>query len=200
MSDLMLEVVRTTGRPAKEADFEVVGPISEADLVVMAQPRSSVAPALKRLTERHHALARNLAAGVPPGEAAIVCGYDPSRVSILQADPSFKELLKFYRADVERQYSGVHETLSALAKDAGEELRARLEEDPDSISVGQLVEITKMGSDRTGFGPSSSQQINVNVGIADKLKAARDRVRDRKLLELTPIDITPSRGDDDSAA
>ena len=197
MSDLLLETVRTSGRPSREADFEVLGPISEAELVVMQEPRSVTAPALKRLTERHHALARNLAAGVPPGEAAIVCGYDISRVSILQADPSFKELLKFYRNDVERHYAGVHETLSALAKDAGEELRQRLEDDPESLSVGQLVEITKMGADRTGFGPSSKQDVNISVGIADKLQAARRRVNERKILELSALDVTPSRGPDD---
>jgi hypothetical protein len=42
------------------------------------------------------------------------------------------------------------------------------------------MEITKLGADRTGFGPQSSQ-LNVNVDLSGRLEAARKRVAMRKL-------------------
>jgi hypothetical protein len=115
-----------------------------------------------------------------PGEAGIVCGYSASRVSILQDDPAFRELLHFYRQDVEREYRGLHEKLAGLATDAASVLADRLEDSPDDISIGQLQEIVKLGADRTGHGPqSSSTHLNVNVDLAGRLQRARERVRDR---------------------
>ena len=115
-------------------------------------------------------------------EAAIVCGYDGSRVSILLDDPAFKELLSFYRADVNAQYRDLHVRLSGLALDAAEELSMRLEEKPEDISITALMELTKMGADRTGHGPqSSTTNLNVNVDLAGRLQRARERVDARKI-------------------
>ena len=127
------------------------------------------------------------------GEAAIVCGYAPSRVSILLDDPAFAELLIFYRGEVQEKYLDMHGVLAGLSLDAAMELRERLEADMQnedkSISIGQLVELTKLGADRTGFGPqSSSTNVNLNVDLAGRLEAARRRVADRKLLP-EPLDV-----------
>lgn len=182
MLDLDQPIFRTRGRAAKPVTASVVRELDAADLTLLQEEKGSSAPALKRLSERHHALARNLASGMSPSEAAITCGYSTSRVSILQDDPAFQELLAFYRADVEHQYRDLHTRLSGLALDAADELAARLEEDPESVSIGQLMEITKMGADRTGFGPqSSSTNLNVNVDLASRLQAARERVARRPI-------------------
>lgn len=152
------------------------------DLAQLAEEKGSETTALKRLSDRHHALARNLASGMEPGEAAIISGYVLSRVSILQSDPAFKELVAFYRADVTFQYRDLHQRLSGLALDAAEELANRLEEEPEKVSLGQLLEITKMGADRTGFGPqTSSTNVNINVDLAGRLQRARERVAQRQI-------------------
>lgn len=172
---------RTRGRASREIDAVVVRELEASDLVLLSAEKGSKPSAIKRLSERHHALARNLAGGMAPSEAAIVCGYSVSRVSILQDDPAFKELLVFYRADVNAQYRDLHQRLSGLAMDAAEELSVRLEEEPEKVSIGQLMEITKLGADRTGFGPqTSSTNLNVNVDLASRLEAARKRVSARK--------------------
>jgi hypothetical protein len=104
-------------------------------------------------------------------------------VSILKADPAFQELLAFYRADVSDKYLDMHGVLAGLSLDAAMELRVRLEDDIQAdekkIPVNQLMELTKLGADRTGFGPQSSQ-LNVNVDLAGRLEAARKRVASRK--------------------
>jgi hypothetical protein len=178
--DLDLPLMRTRGRAAVTVSAKVVRELDAADISLLGEEKGSHAPAIKRISERHHALARSLAGGMAPGEAGIVCGYSASRVSILQDDPAFKELLHFYREDVSAQYRDLHTRLSGLALDAADILAERMEMAPDDISIGQIMEITKMGADRTGFGPqSSSTNLNVNVDLAGRLEAARKRVRER---------------------
>lgn len=191
--DLSTEIFRTRGRAAKPLTAEVVRELDPGDLALLQEEKGSAAPALKRLGERHHALARCLASGMGSGEAAIVCGYAPSRVSILLDDPAFAELLVFYRGEVQEKYLDMHGVLAGLSLDAAMELRERLEADMQnedkSISIAQLVELTKLGADRTGFGPqSSSTNVNLNVDLAGRLEAARRRVADRKLLP-EPLDV-----------
>lgn len=174
---------RTRGRAAKSVVFAEVRSLEASDLALLAEEKGSKAPPLKRLGDRHHALARCLASGMSERDAAIACGYVQSRVSVLKSDPAFQELLAFYREDTDRAYRDMHERLAGLSRDAVDELHSRLEEDmvaeEKKISVGHLLEIAKMGADRTGHGPSSSQTVNVNVGIAARLEAARRRVADR---------------------
>jgi len=177
--ELNAELFRTRGRAAKPIVAAVVRELDRADMVLLSSERGVKPSAIKRLSERHHALARNLASGMPEGDAATFCGYTISRVSILKSDPAFRELLEFYREDAQRPYRDLHVRLSGLAMDAAEELSNRLEEEPDKISNGQLMELTKLGADRTGHGPSSTQ-LNLNVDLASRLEAARKRVAQRK--------------------
>lgn len=187
----MNDVFRITGRAAKPMSAVQVRELDATDIALLQEEKGSKAAPLKRLSERHHALARCLASGMEPGEAAFTCGYVPSRVSILQADPAFQELLAFYRQSVETKYLDMHGVLAGLSIDAAMELRERLETDIEAdekkISVTQLMELVKVGADRTGFGPQSSQ-VNVNVDLAGRLQAARERVALRRL--APPEDIS----------
>lgn len=180
--DLELDIFRTTGRAQVPVTAEYVRALEPSDFAALGVEKGSKTPAIKRLSERHHTLARNLAGGMPPGQAALICGYDPSRVAILQADPAFRELMTFYREDVDVVYRDAHAKLAGVASTALDELQERLETAPEDISVGQLIELTKLGADRTGYGPQSSQtNVNVNVDLANRLEAARKRVRERTI-------------------
>lgn len=182
--DLELDIFRTTGRAPVPIVFERAGALTAADMAALSADRGTKPAPLVRLSQRHHSLARNLAAGMGVGEAAIICGYDISRVSILQSDPTFQELLKFYSHQVDAQYANLHESLSALSVDAAEELRQRLESDPTALSTGALIDIVKMSADRTGFGPQTKSEVSVTVGMADRLRLARERVASRQLEAL----------------
>lgn len=182
--DLPLDIIRTRGRAVKPLEARVVRQMTPADLMLLGEEKGSTAPPIKRLRDRHHALARNLASGMKPGDAAIICGYDPSRVSILLGDPTFRNLVDHYRESVDAQYVQLHETLSGMSLDAALILRERMEDDPDKIKVDQLIDVIKTGADRTGYGPSTKQDVNINVNLADRLQEARKRVASRQL-ELT---------------
>lgn len=147
--------------------------------LLAALPRpTGQAPPLQRLSNRHHSVARLLAQGYRPSEAATIVGYSYNRISILQNDPAFKELVEFYRTSADREARSNFERLSGLAADAADLLQERMEEKPEEISNGQLLEIIKVGADRSGNGPSSSNvNININANIAEKMKAAREQAR-----------------------
>lgn len=184
--DLHLGAPRTRGRASRPIAATAVKELTAEDLAMLSEERSTQAPPIKRLRERHHALARAIAGGMTDTEAALVTGYDISRVSILKADPTFRELLVFYRENVDAQYAQLHEVLSGLSVDAAEHLRERLEENPEDLTAAQLVEIVKMSADRTGHGPqSSSVNVNIHADLANRLEAARKRASARV------IDVTP---------
>jgi hypothetical protein len=140
-----------------------------------------VASPLQRLRSRHHALAKALAEGMRPGIAAATFGYSASRVSILQNDPAFKELLVHYSKEKDHDYARVHERLTNLSVDALDEIAERLEDRPGEISTSQLTAIVKLTADRTGFGPRTTADDNVNIGLADRLREARKRLEERNL-------------------
>lgn len=176
--DLDIQGLTAPGRRSTPLRAEVQRPLRDSDLALLAADRGTTAPALKRISERHHALARNLAAGLSPGEAAVVIGMCASRVSVLQGDPAFQELLQFYRSEKDASFADMYEQLAGLSKDALLLMRERLEDSPEDFSNPQLLEIVTKLADRSGYGPTSTQQnLNVNVDIASRLEVARKRAR-----------------------
>ena len=176
-------IFRTSGRAAAPLAAEVVRGLTAVDLSALADEKGSKPSAIKRISDRHHALARNLASGMSEGDAAVTVGLSISRVSILKADPAFQELLAFYREGVTTVYRDVHEKLSGVAATALAVIEDRLEDAPDEISMNALLEIAKLGADRTGHGPQSSNtNVNINIDMASRLEAARKRVRERTLV------------------
>lgn len=185
--ELELETVRTRGRAALPVAAELVRELAPADLEMLAVEKGSKTPALKKISDRHHALARNIAAGMPVGEAALICGYDISRVSILRNDPAFQELVEFYREEKDRAFRSVQDKLAGITSDVLDELQTRLEDEPEKMTVPQLLQLLTAAADRSGFGPASSTtNLNVNVGLADRLEEARRRVRERRMKTISP--------------
>lgn len=153
-------------------------PLTEDDRETLAQAKGTMgteAPKVARLTQRHHRLARTLAEGTSPGQAAIMCDFSPSRVSILQNDPSFAALVAHYAAQVDATYLSLHDRLSELASDAAALLRDKMEDSPEAFEVGELMGIVKLGADRTGHGPSSTTKHEIGDKLSERINAARAR-------------------------
>lgn len=175
---LDIRTVAEDGGGAEPLTFAFARELDEADIAMRGSGRevgSSPPPALKRLRAKHHALARALANGMRPGIAAATYGYHPSRVSILQNDPAFRELIEHYRGEGDHDYARVQERLAGLSVEALDEIERRLEEEPESFKPKDLLSLVEITADRTGHGPKSSQDVNVNVGFADRLREARKR-------------------------
>jgi len=137
------------------------------DLGDLGAPKGSTTPPVARLRATHHLLARALASGKRPGEAAALTGYSLSRISILQNDPAFQELVAMYTEEVQAVYFQAHERLAALGLSCSEELQERLEEAPADFSNSQLMQLMDSCLDRTiapKKGGAPTVQVNVGTG------------------------------------
>lgn len=148
--NLNIDKLAGPGRLARPVQVEYVRDITEADLQLMAtQPLGSSPPPLKRLTDRHHSLARLLAAGTSEADAALITNYDASRISILKNSPAFQELLDLYRLEVKREFATVIDHMAGLSRDAVIELRERIEETPERFTNNELLKLVTDFTDRT---------------------------------------------------
>jgi hypothetical protein len=167
-------------------------PLTEEDAyALMESDEKTTAPNhRKRLRTRHHEAARLMAEGKSDTEINLFTGLQPSTISVLRKDPAFKELVAHYNTVRDEKFETTHERLAALGTDAIEVIHDRLDEKPEDFDNDQLIGIIKTTTDRTGYGPSSKQQVNVNIGIADKLQRAREAITARKTLNLGAEDVT----------
>jgi len=149
LSDLTIPSAR--GRAKVDAGFSYVRDLNGGDVEMLLNPPAQgleTSP-IKAIRHQHHLLARLLAEGRKAVEASAITGYSQSRISILQNDPAFKELLVYYKENVKAIYLDVHERLAVLGISSVEELQARIEETPEKFTSGQLVDIATMAFDRS---------------------------------------------------
>ena len=192
---LDLDIVRTIGRAEIDLEPEVTRVLSESDLERLTTERGVQKPkelsSLSRLSERHRNLAKLIASGVPQWEAAAITGYTQSRVSILLNDSAFRNLVRFYSQENNIIYTTTNERIAQAGLTATDLLMERLEdpEQAEKMSVSQLLEIAKVMHDRSGNGPSATTQVNVTVGLAERLEAARRRVLQNNLIEAKAVEV-----------
>jgi hypothetical protein len=129
---------------------------------------------LTQIRHSHHQLARLLSQGMSQNEASQQTGYAPAYISVLKTDPSFSELITYYAAQQEMQHVDVLDRMRTLGLNTLEELQTRLETDPDSYSLRELMEqaelmlIKPMVATRStmpiqaGGAGSHGVQVNVN--------------------------------------
>lgn len=182
---------RKFGRAPVDLDFAVERALTPDDAGALNEERGVKSSPLRRITDRHHMLARLLAAGQTCNEAALIAEYHPNRVNILKNDPAFKELIEFYRSQKDREFRDVAAKLAGITSDALDLIEERLEDEVEraKISTMQALEIVKVGADRSGFGPSSSTTaVNVHIGLAERMEAKRRAAREAAmtLIEAPP--------------
>ena len=175
--DLDLPATPGENRAMKQAPFfaEIARPLNADEIDMPAAP--SEAQTLKRISDRHRRMARMLASGMTPTQVCVATGVLPPRLSVLQNDPSFSALVAFYREQVDEAFVETTEKLAELSGEAVAELMERLETQPEQLDVKELLDIAKLGLDRTGHGPQSSTQNTVNVNIGARLDSAYARMK-----------------------
>lgn len=149
---------------------------------------------MKNLKDSHHAVARLLAIGLRPGEVAERTGYSGVRISILQADPSFQELIEHYRSIEAAAFIEARDEYWDMAtKGRVQSARQMLEqldeadESGEKIPLSTLLRIHDSMADRTGYGKRSTQ-VNINVDFAARLDQAIKKARDVKTIDLSPVE------------
>lgn len=167
---------RVKGRAVKAVSFGTVRELVPADLTLLASERGVKPTEIVKLRERHHALARCLASGMSNAEAAVITGYDPSRISILKSNELFQGLINDYRTMSAGVTADFVERTNILALTAVTRMQEALEDEENPPSLAQSLEVAKYAADRTGNAPTTkTQNVNVNVNLGERLRAARER-------------------------
>lgn len=176
--DLNLDI-RSPGAGKSPVTVSVLRDLTEGDKAFLAQQPTAArnGTQLRRLRDSHHKIAKLLADGLDPAEVSQISGYSLSRVYVLANDPTFRELVSFYRENKDKEYSDFHARMASFATDAVQELHARLDEEPEKMTNEFLADMVKTLADRTGHAPvSKSINVDVKANLADRLSRARQRV------------------------
>ena len=192
--------VKLIGRRGTSVEFENVGELTADDMKLLVGERGVQKPkglaagrqsSLARLSERHRSLARLIALGKKDWEVSAITGYTVSRISILKNDPAMKNLIAHYSEEIDIAYQGVYEKSATVASTALDAIQDRLEDEEAvaELTTGQLLEIYKSTADRSGTGPSTKTTTEVNVNIADRLQAARERALKARVIEATAVEV-----------
>jgi hypothetical protein len=183
---------RLNGRAPARLEVAYVRDLTSADVSLLGTERGIKAPNRKRLRDRHHSLARCLAQGMKPWEASAVTGYSPSTISILQADPTFVELVAFYAEHEDAALAEFSQRASLVTLTALNNLQEIVENDEEPLTLEQNLTVVKTLADRTGHAPvQRAITTNLNVDISGKLAAAKSRLAalaQRRLPEPEPIE------------
>lgn len=109
---------------------------------------------IRTLRAQHHSVARMLAEGIPESIVAEMCNYDKSYISLLKQNPAMIELIEHYRAPGNTSARLIGEQLRRVAGMSLEELETKLLH--KELSANELLQLAKLGFDRSGHGPQSS--------------------------------------------
>lgn len=162
--------------------------LARADLSLLLEKRPAVQ--LQTLRDTHHRVARAVAAGLPNGEIATLCGISYNRVSILKGDPAFMELVAHYRAIVTAEFVRSVDSYMEVATSnmlkaevmLAEKLDKAIDGD-ETLPTKDLLAISRDAADRFGYG-KMQKNLNVNVDFAAQLEAARKRSRSPAMIEV----------------
>ena len=161
-SDTALDV------PRAPLSCESTRELTEGDIAALALPRGITSRPITRIHASHHSLAKCLASGMKPAQAGLVTGYSNSRISILQADPTFAALVRDYTNEARSTFADLAERMNDMSLDAIEILQERLQANPETFSIPVLLDVVKAFADRTGHGPGQEVHLKVDRDFIDR--------------------------------
>lgn len=175
-----MSITETSGCLPRGPQAEVIRPLTAVDLALINADGSTKTPILKKIRDAHHKLAMLIAAGLSGREISEQTGYSISRISILKGDPTFSQLIEFYRekkveANIE-EIASATKRMTVLHEEVLEEMQDRLQTAPELINNDTLTDWFKFLSDRIGYGPQSkSLTLHGNIDLAADVAAGRQR-------------------------
>jgi len=174
-----LSSARGSYKQAAAVEIISVEPLTEVDMIALQNPIKglNISPSLVKIRASHHRIAQLIAEGRRHTEIALICGISPARISQLTVDPAFQELMAFYVEEQKKAFVNHQERLADLGTTALEELRDRLETEPEKFKTRELLEIVGQTYDRSvapskgakfgGGGNGGNGGVKVNINFAN---------------------------------
>lgn len=200
-NELFPDGLPTKRRPrvsVAESPFDDVYELEREHLVALSQHATSGASLgvtstpLKSIRHTHHKLAQLLAIGMDETDAALMCNFSVSRVSILKSDPAFVEILNYYANQVQLAFVDTVDVMKNMTLDLLGELNDRLNDKPEAFTIPQLLDAVKALADRSGHGPTSNVNSNVKsvslTGADLRALKSDQRAQDGQTREFTEAD------------
>lgn len=190
------------GKIATEPSVTNVRALTREDLAAIKDLRTSTADGttqtlMTRLRDPHHRVARLIAAGLRTDEIAERSGYSHQRITTLQRDPAFQELVARYRKTVDEAFEREQDEYAKLA--TGNMLKAETmiaekleeaEETGEFLPTKDLIAISRDAADRFGYG-KRQMNLNVNMDFAAELEKARSRSGKARVIEAAASPVRP---------
>lgn len=143
---------------------------------------------VKKITPRHHTMARLVAEGLRDVDVAGMTGYTPTRIYQLKNDPLVKGLIEFYCAEMNARFRDVHERKKQLGLLAIERLMEKLLDDETgrSLHAKTLTEIAEfaIGKDKGDGGNGNFANGPVQVNISFGRDGNREELNGDKVIDL----------------
>lgn len=146
---------------------------------------------LSRYRESHHAIARMFAAGMTTDAIRKATGFASRRLILLTYDPTFQELVSYYRKKyVEKFEDGVDAytelalgNMMAAERQLSDKLDAA-QESGDFLPTRELISIAADRADRFGYSKHTTVRVEHDfAALMDKAIARSKRVSDSKIVE-----------------
>lgn len=171
------DLIPSRGAVAEPLVMEVARELTHDDLrLLSAGPKVGV-PVLQRIRATHHRQAALLAEGKSVTDVALIIGCTTARITQLQNDPAFAELIVYYRDQIMTAQISDAARLKDKIIDVGEmavnELAERLEDDDRRrrMHVADVRKIAEFAMDRTvappqvaASTPAPPAAITINFG------------------------------------
>lgn len=131
---------------------------------------------IKVLRASHHRAAQLIAMGMEQNKVAALCNRSVQGLSHLMGNPAFRELVAHYIGVKDDEFADFTSAAAALSMDMLSALQEMLDNSPERFAPGHLMDAIKLLADRTGHAPvQKSFNVNVNSGMGERLRAARER-------------------------
>ena len=176
-------------KPTRSLLWEIVRPLKlPDDLPLLQQASPAPRKTISQIRHSHHQLARLLATGTDQNECSLITGYAPAYISVLKTDDSFQELMAYYATQAEQRHIDVLDRMRSLGLSTLEELQQRLEENPESYSLRELMEQAELMLVKPMQAARSTVQASgTGGGVSVAIKFVTSEAAG------TTIDVTPEQ-------
>lgn len=157
------DLIPSRGAVSEPLLLEVERQLTARDLDRLSEAPKVSVPILQKLRATHHKQAQLLASGKSVKEVAAIVGCTPQRLVQLQVDPTFCELVTYYRdqqmAMMLQDSARLADKIVDLGELAVDELMERLEDEAKrkSMRTGDVRQIAEFAMDRTVAPPKQAQ-------------------------------------------